>query len=290
MSKVKVPHTFVIHSYTRPTVCQYCKKLLKGLFRQGLQCKGRGALAPSIFPSQKRPLALPQLKLFSFVLQLTCWWILGFCFLLKSLWLDCRFNCHKRCAPKVPNNCLGEVSINGGGYKPAIPFRGCQLSRIFIFIFLLFLLLLFISSIQILVTQLKRNYGLCLSYYMYCRKSPIPAHKVLIKTKEIISVFTQGTASIENLDSKISSPVVLFNTPLSQFVWKWRECWNVGTPTTHNRVSFPLHHSKRWDQGVVFIPVGQGREDTETVPSGNNLLLLPPSSYFHYTCVINLKL
>uniref|UniRef100_A0A452TKJ4 Serine/threonine-protein kinase n=1 Tax=Ursus maritimus TaxID=29073 RepID=A0A452TKJ4_URSMA len=65
MSKVKVPHTFAIHSYTRPTVCQYCKKLLKGLFRQGLQCK------------------------------------------------DCRFNCHKRCASKVPNNCLGEVTING---------------------------------------------------------------------------------------------------------------------------------------------------------------------------------
>uniref|UniRef100_A0A4W3GX41 Serine/threonine-protein kinase n=1 Tax=Callorhinchus milii TaxID=7868 RepID=A0A4W3GX41_CALMI len=67
LSKVKVPHTFVIHSYTRPTVCQYCKKLLKGLFRQGLQCK------------------------------------------------DCKFNCHKRCAPKVPNNCLGEVAINGEG-------------------------------------------------------------------------------------------------------------------------------------------------------------------------------
>lgn len=43
LSKVKVPHTFVIHSYTRPTVCQHCKKLLKGLFRQGLQCKGTGA-------------------------------------------------------------------------------------------------------------------------------------------------------------------------------------------------------------------------------------------------------
>lgn len=40
LSKVKVPHTFLIHSYTRPTVCQLCKKLLKGLFRQGLQCKG----------------------------------------------------------------------------------------------------------------------------------------------------------------------------------------------------------------------------------------------------------
>ncbi|KAG1972642.1 serine/threonine-protein kinase D1 [Pimephales promelas] len=39
LSKVKVPHTLVIHSYTRPTVCQHCKKLLKGLFRQGLQCK-----------------------------------------------------------------------------------------------------------------------------------------------------------------------------------------------------------------------------------------------------------
>ncbi|XP_070612219.1 serine/threonine-protein kinase D1 isoform X1 [Erythrolamprus reginae] len=70
LSKVKVPHTFVIHSYTRPTVCQYCKKLLKGLFRQGLQCK------------------------------------------------DCRFNCHKRCAPKVPNDCLGEVAINGDMFSP----------------------------------------------------------------------------------------------------------------------------------------------------------------------------
>ncbi|KAL1501781.1 hypothetical protein ABEB36_007046 [Hypothenemus hampei] len=36
---MRIPHTFVIHSYTRPTVCQHCKKLLKGLFKQGLQCK-----------------------------------------------------------------------------------------------------------------------------------------------------------------------------------------------------------------------------------------------------------
>ncbi|VBB25486.1 unnamed protein product [Acanthocheilonema viteae] len=35
---VKIPHTFQVHSYKRPTVCQYCKKLLKGLIRQGLQC------------------------------------------------------------------------------------------------------------------------------------------------------------------------------------------------------------------------------------------------------------
>ncbi|KAB1267097.1 Serine/threonine-protein kinase D3 [Camelus dromedarius] len=65
MCRVKVPHTFAVHSYTRPTICQYCKRLLKGLFRQGMQCK------------------------------------------------DCRFNCHKRCASKVPRDCLGEVTFNG---------------------------------------------------------------------------------------------------------------------------------------------------------------------------------
>uniref|UniRef100_H3A7U2 Serine/threonine-protein kinase n=1 Tax=Latimeria chalumnae TaxID=7897 RepID=H3A7U2_LATCH len=70
MSKVKVPHTFVVHSYTRPTVCQYCKKLLKGLFRQGLQCK------------------------------------------------DCKFNCHKRCLTKIPNDCLGEAVFNGDLMSP----------------------------------------------------------------------------------------------------------------------------------------------------------------------------
>uniref|UniRef100_A0A8C5GMA2 Serine/threonine-protein kinase n=1 Tax=Gouania willdenowi TaxID=441366 RepID=A0A8C5GMA2_GOUWI len=64
-TRVKVPHTFAIHTYTRPTICQYCKRLLKGLFRQGMQCK------------------------------------------------DCKFNCHKRCASKVPRDCLGEVDFNG---------------------------------------------------------------------------------------------------------------------------------------------------------------------------------
>ncbi|KAG7483954.1 hypothetical protein MATL_G00043800 [Megalops atlanticus] len=72
MTKVKVPHTFVVHSYTRPTVCQYCKRLLRGLFRQGLQCK------------------------------------------------DCKFNCHKRCAYKVPNDCLGEAIVNGDMLSPSV--------------------------------------------------------------------------------------------------------------------------------------------------------------------------
>uniref|UniRef100_A0A0N4ZSC4 protein kinase C n=1 Tax=Parastrongyloides trichosuri TaxID=131310 RepID=A0A0N4ZSC4_PARTI len=38
-NRVKVPHTFQVHSYKKPTVCQYCKKLLKGLIRQGIQCR-----------------------------------------------------------------------------------------------------------------------------------------------------------------------------------------------------------------------------------------------------------
>lgn len=37
--RCKIPHTFSLHSYTRPTVCQHCKKLLRGLFKQGVQCK-----------------------------------------------------------------------------------------------------------------------------------------------------------------------------------------------------------------------------------------------------------
>uniref|UniRef100_A0A7N6B5S0 Serine/threonine-protein kinase n=1 Tax=Anabas testudineus TaxID=64144 RepID=A0A7N6B5S0_ANATE len=70
LGRVKVPHTFSVHTYTRPTMCQFCKRLLKGLFRQGMQCK------------------------------------------------DCKFNCHKRCAAKVPRDCLGEVDFNG---EPASP-------------------------------------------------------------------------------------------------------------------------------------------------------------------------
>ncbi|XP_020820498.1 serine/threonine-protein kinase D3 isoform X2 [Phascolarctos cinereus] len=44
MCRVRVPHTFAVHSYTRPTICQYCKRLLKGLFRQGMQCKEPSSL------------------------------------------------------------------------------------------------------------------------------------------------------------------------------------------------------------------------------------------------------
>lgn len=37
--QLKIPHTFMVHTYALPTLCQFCKKLLKGLFKQGVQCK-----------------------------------------------------------------------------------------------------------------------------------------------------------------------------------------------------------------------------------------------------------
>ncbi|KAM4017084.1 serine/threonine-protein kinase D3-like isoform 1-T3 [Anomaloglossus baeobatrachus] len=67
--RVKVPHTFQVHTYTRPTMCQHCRRLLKGLFRQGMQCR------------------------------------------------DCRFNCHRRCIPDVPHECLGEITNSDGEGK-----------------------------------------------------------------------------------------------------------------------------------------------------------------------------
>ncbi|XP_065562821.1 serine/threonine-protein kinase D1-like isoform X2 [Artemia franciscana] len=35
----KIPHSFQVHTYTKPTICQLCKKLLKGFYKQGLRCK-----------------------------------------------------------------------------------------------------------------------------------------------------------------------------------------------------------------------------------------------------------
>ncbi|GAB1609612.1 serine/threonine-protein kinase D3-like [Argonauta hians] len=71
--RIKVPHTFNVHNYTKPTVCQFCKKLLKGLFRQGMQCK------------------------------------------------DCKFNCHRKCANSVPNECSGDmINRDTGSFSESI--------------------------------------------------------------------------------------------------------------------------------------------------------------------------
>jgi hypothetical protein len=39
---LRVPHQFHLASYTKPTYCYVCKKLLVGLFRQGKKCTNNG--------------------------------------------------------------------------------------------------------------------------------------------------------------------------------------------------------------------------------------------------------
>merc|ERR1719400_2363166 len=38
-NRLKIPHTFVLHTYTKPTKCHFCTKILVGVFKQGVQCK-----------------------------------------------------------------------------------------------------------------------------------------------------------------------------------------------------------------------------------------------------------
>lgn len=78
MSKVKVPHTFVIHSYTRPTVCQFCKKLLKGLFRQGLQCKGEGHSGTRRWPPATRSREWTEVAIILCCYIFSVWWFFFF--------------------------------------------------------------------------------------------------------------------------------------------------------------------------------------------------------------------
>lgn len=44
---------------------------------------------------------------------------------LKCHLADCRFNCHKRCASKVPRDCLGEVDFNGGKFYVCVCRDSC---------------------------------------------------------------------------------------------------------------------------------------------------------------------
>merc|ERR1719342_861047 len=41
-SRGKIPHTFVLHTYTKPTKCNFCNKVLVGVFKQGVRCKDCG--------------------------------------------------------------------------------------------------------------------------------------------------------------------------------------------------------------------------------------------------------
>ncbi len=42
-----LPHCFYVHSYRSPTKCHICKRLLKGLIKQGYRCKGMNEDLPS---------------------------------------------------------------------------------------------------------------------------------------------------------------------------------------------------------------------------------------------------
>ena len=41
-NRLKIPHTFVLHTYTKPTKCHFCNKVLLGVIKQGVQCKDCG--------------------------------------------------------------------------------------------------------------------------------------------------------------------------------------------------------------------------------------------------------
>ena len=35
----------------------------------------------------------------------------NYCFILST---DCKFNCHKKCAPQVPKDCTGDLPVGDG--------------------------------------------------------------------------------------------------------------------------------------------------------------------------------
>lgn len=41
-ARPQVPHTLFVHSFKKPTACHHCKKLIKGVFKNGMKCKDCG--------------------------------------------------------------------------------------------------------------------------------------------------------------------------------------------------------------------------------------------------------
>uniref|UniRef100_A0A3Q4MJ77 Serine/threonine-protein kinase n=1 Tax=Neolamprologus brichardi TaxID=32507 RepID=A0A3Q4MJ77_NEOBR len=134
------PHALYVHSYKAPTFCDYCGEMLWGLVRQGLKCEGCGlnyhkrcafkipnncsgvrkrrlsnVSLPG--PSLSVPRPLPAENAVVVLDEVSSDFHRSPSLCICSL-VDCRFNCHKRCASKVPRDCLGEVDFNG---EPASP-------------------------------------------------------------------------------------------------------------------------------------------------------------------------
>ncbi|NXY41997.1 KPCD1 kinase, partial [Ceuthmochares aereus] len=147
------PHALFVHSYRAPAFCDHCGEMLWGLVRQGLKCEGCGLnyhkrcafkIPNNCSGVRKRRLSNVSLTGLSTIRTVSAEpspsmpdeALLGLTFIgyrkiiivsqkkknnfivLLFFLTDCRFNCHKRCAPKVPNNCLGEVAINGDLLSP----------------------------------------------------------------------------------------------------------------------------------------------------------------------------
>ncbi|KAL7987510.1 hypothetical protein Chor_006429 [Crotalus horridus] len=125
------PHMLYVHSYKAPTFCDYCGEMLWGLVRQGLKCEGCGLnyhkrcafkIPNNCSGVRKRRLSnvsLPGAALSVPRSVQTDSTSIEENDLIEEPCDDCRFNCHKRCASKVPKDCLGEVVFNGE--EPASP-------------------------------------------------------------------------------------------------------------------------------------------------------------------------
>ncbi|GCC22716.1 hypothetical protein chiPu_0001104 [Chiloscyllium punctatum] len=126
------PHALYVHSYKAPTFCDYCGEMLWGLVRQGLKCEGCGLnyhkrcafkipnncsgvrkrrLSNVSLPGLSVPRPAPSDSVSEEGLYPGIQPRSDEIRLIK-------FNCHKRCASKVPRDCLGEVVFNG---EPASP-------------------------------------------------------------------------------------------------------------------------------------------------------------------------
>lgn len=103
-----LPHCFYVHSYRSPTKCHICKRLLKGLVKQGYRCKGKSddEFSRLIDRLHSNLVILNHSSLFFSHFPL-----------YSSLHTDCKMSVHKKCIPKATKNCRGLLSPNNSRGK-----------------------------------------------------------------------------------------------------------------------------------------------------------------------------
>ncbi|XP_069360691.1 serine/threonine-protein kinase D1 isoform X2 [Maniola hyperantus] len=124
-SSLGIPHTFQVHTYTRPTVCRLCKKLLRGLFKQGLQCGDchynahRKCLpfVPKDCGGEIRDhhgMSVCRVLYMRPTVCRLCKKLLRGLFKQGLQCGDCHYNAHRKCLPFVPKDCGGEIRDHHG--------------------------------------------------------------------------------------------------------------------------------------------------------------------------------